>query len=283
MTIGQKHAEERGPLSFEKSRGQPAGILAMVGLIAALTSGGTVYAQSATPEPRQPAKTPPPAAAPATSPRSTPSADTAGVPAPAERTTTVTTPGTLPATMDTESAAAVELAPAAAKGEERPLAPKEKREVTDKLAEIDARYDQMNQERSERSRLTVPISLMSAGYATATAALTGAMVGFVKANSVSNYDGEFETRLDFDNNDIINGDDEEGYRRLARTAGLISAVGYGFGIWGTVMLVKRLKERSDYEPELLRMQQERKQLRRQLDYSANATGKALTLTVSGRF
>lgn len=268
MTTAQEIAEGRGQLGRAKSRTQSARIFAIVGLIAALAGGATAQAQSETPQPRTDSNTPPPPAA---------AADTTVAPAAEVPTSEITTPsGTMPVLTTGE------LAPEPAR-EPTPLAPEEKREAADKMAAIDARYEQMTAERSERSKLTMPITLMSAGYAMATAGLTGALVSFVKANSVNKYDGDFESGLDFNNDDVINGADEDGYRRLARTAGAISAVGFGFGIWGSVMLAKRLKAHSEYEPELRRLQNERKQLRRQLDYSANASGKALTLSVSGRF
>jgi hypothetical protein len=286
----------------------------MLGLFAALSYGASAAAQTASPPPRAPKVAPPPVTAPAT-PVQTPAQVAPNTPstvtpvpstAPASTTTTTTSktwtpaidaPAPVPTTSTTETTAVTTPAPTPIVDQPTTLStepapsPKDeldaqrtvhKLEVKEKLSELDVRLEHLDRQREERGTLTGPISMLTTGYTTGLAALAVSLGAFVMAQQVHDSKG-FKNRLDINNDNQLDRDDENSFRTISRTLGALSAVGFGVGIAGSVFLSKRLKERRQYDPDVRRLQNERRELRRELNYSLAPTSNGLAFGMNGRF
>lgn len=312
MTTGPKLARQRDFFCCARSAQKTERVFAMLGLFAALSYGASAAAQTVSPTPRAPKVAPPPVTAPAT-PVQTPSTvptTVTPVPSTAPATTTTTTtskawtpaisePASVPATSTTETTSVTTPAPAPIV--DQPIAPSSapqpaagasdqldadrtvhKLEVKEKLSDLDVKLEHLDRQREERGTLTGPISMLTAGYTTGIAALAVSLGAFVMAEQVKDSKG-FKNRLDINNDNQLDGDDERSFRTISRTVGALSAVGFGVGIAGSIFLAKRLKERRAYDPEVRRLQNERRELRRELNYSLAPTSTGVSFGLNGRF
>jgi hypothetical protein len=155
-------------------------------------------------------------------------------------------------------------------------------QVKEQLSSVDARLEHVSQQREERGQVVGPISMLAAGYTTGLAALSISLATFAGAQQVKKTDG-YKNNLDINSDDQVNGEDETTFRNLSRAMGAVSAVGFGVGIAGSIFLAKRLKERRELDPEARKLQNQRRDLRRELNYSGNVSGSGLTLGLTGRF
>lgn len=316
MTTGPKLARQRDFFCCARPAHKTERVFAMLGLFAALNYGASAAAQTVSPAPRAPKVAPPPVTAPATPvqtpaqpPVNTPSTVTpvpstapstttttttskawtpaldANAPSPSTsttQTTSVTTP--TPAPIVDQPAAPAPAAEPVASASDRLDAQRtvHKLEVKEKLSDLDVKLEHLDRQREERGTLTGPISMLATGYTTGLAALAVSIGSFVMAEQVKDSKG-FKNRLDINNDNRLDGDDETSFRTISRTLGALSAVGFGVGIAGSVFLAKRLKERRAYDPEVRRLQNERRELRRELNYSMAPTIGGVAVGLNGRF
>lgn len=309
MTTGLPSVHERvRACSTPRQQLPRAGLFATLGLFAALVPA-TVGAQAAPAPseirvpPMQPASPSAPPTVVTTPPARSVVVQPATQPAAPARTTVVTQPGTTVVTPPPPGAqVAVTPAPSPAAPPPAvmvaPVAPaqvgprtdavtaaeaEEKREITKKLTLLDSRLEALDSKRSDGA-LAAPIALMTSGYATGLAALAVSMGSFIMAQQVKDADAdENRKRYDVNGDDRVDGDDEARFRNIARGMGALSAVGIGAGIAGTVLLSKRLQERRRFDPEVRSLQRQRRELRRELNYSANASPYGAGLSLTGRF
>jgi hypothetical protein len=269
-------------------------VFAMLGLFAALTYGTAADAQAVSPGPRIPTTTTPPAVAPPAATPPAPAAPQASPATPAPTTSTSTTTTTTTTTPKDPAAPAettttrsetttVTPVPNPSASEQLQVERTEhKLEVKEQLSTVDAQLEHLGQQREERGQVTGPISMVAAGYTTGVAGLATSIAAFVMAQQIK-HGHSINNGLDINNDHQLDGDDENAYRNISRTMGAVSAVGFAVGVAGSVFLAKRLKERRELDPEVKRLQNQRRELRRELSYSANASGTGLSFGLNGRF
>lgn len=319
MTTCPNRAREHSSFCSARVSSKTTGFFAIVGLFAALSVGASAEAQNVAPNPRAPKVAPPPVTAPAT-PAQTPSAPPSTVTqtqtspsspaAPANSNTTTTTstsktwepalPGTPPTTR-TDSTTVTGPTAAPTPIVDRPTQPstgpvvvvdpdgqlevkrtEEQLEIKEKLTSIDERLEHLDRQREERGRITGPVSMLTTGYTTGLAAMAVSLGAFYAAERVADTEG-YKSRLDINDDNELDGDDENSFRTIARTMGALSAVGFGIGIAGSVFLAKRLKERRELDPDVRRLQHERRELRRELNYTLGPVKHGVALGLTGRF
>jgi hypothetical protein len=136
-----------------------------------------------------------------------------------------------------------------------------------------------------RERILAPLVLLVAGYGTALVGMAAAGATFVLAEDVQHWDvgDRWRDRLDVNDDGSIDSDDEQAFRRMARSFAVIGGVGTVIGIVGTVLLANRLREQRAYAPEMRSLKQRRRELRRQLEYGGNLSPATVTLSLRGRF
>ena len=309
-------ARERSSICSARASAKHHRLFAIVGLFAALSVGSSVQAQNISPTPRAPKVAPPPVTAPAT-PVQTPVAPSSAVsqtqtspavpPSSSTSTTTTTSKQWEPAlsgstpTTRTESTTVTGPTPAPTPIVDQPAQPssapvvvvdpqgqleakrtEEKLEIKEKLTSIDERLEHLDRQREERGRITGPVSMLTAGYTTGLAALAVSLGAFYGAERVADTEG-YKRRLDINDDNQLDADDENSFRTIARTMGALSAVGFGVGIAGSIFLAKRLKERRELDPDVRRLQNERRELRRELNYTLGPVKNGVALGMTGRF
>jgi hypothetical protein len=156
--------------------------------------------------------------------------------------------------------------------------------ISSELGDVESRLAHLEYEQRD-GRIAGPIAMVASGYGTALVALGVALVSFASAKDVQRWDAgdDWSDHLDSNDDGSIDADDELAFRRIARGFGVLSAIGAGVGIAGSFFLAKRMRVRRMQAPELRGLQRRRYELRRQLEYGANASARGLGVSLSGRF
>ncbi len=210
-------------------------------------------------------------------------AQTAPAPAPVEQRASTRPTAVAPAQADEPN-----VLPPPPPGYEYVLAPtvpaEPQEDVSNRLKDVDARLSALRAERRQRS-LAGPIAMMASGYGVSLIAGLVALSTFASAEDIQHDDYWGDNRRDYDINDDgdVDRDDEKIYRRLARGFGVLSLVSLGVGVGGGVLFASRARDRGRSLPEIRSLQQERWELRKQLEYSANPTRGGMQLSLSARF
>lgn len=124
--------------------------------------------------------------------------------------------------------------------------------------------------------------MMAGGYASALLFGLVAVSSFAAAEAIQHED-DWDRDNDWNDDGVITKSDERDARTSARVATVLSAVGLGVGVGGTVWFSKRMAKRRVGAPELHDLKLQRRQLLRGLRYSANGGPDGMRLTLSGRF
>jgi hypothetical protein len=162
------------------------------------------------------------------------------------------------------------------------VAPAAAQDPEDELSNVELRLSQL---RHERTHILAPLTLVVTGYGAALIGMAAAFTTFAFAEQVQHREpgDRWRQRLDVNNDDSIDHDDEQAFRRMARSFAVIGGVGVVIGVVGTVLLAKALRADPDYGAELRSLRRRRRELRRQLEYGANAGPGSMAVTVRGRF
>lgn len=167
-----------------------------------------------------------------------------------------------------------------------PVDPAQRHAVLGELANVDAQIASVQAARA-RHGLGGPIAMMATGYGTALVLSIVSLVQWSIAEDIEHqrfFDSEYDYD-DYDLNDdgVINNEDEDRARRGARTLGMLSIVGIGVGVGGSVFLARRLAARRKFNPELEGLRTRRLQLLRHLQYGGALGANGMQLSLSGRF
>ena len=163
-------------------------------------------------------------------------------------------------------------------------------QATAELQQVDMRIAALRQQQAQYS-LGGPIAMTAAGFGIGVIFASISLVDWAIAENIQHgdcgyyidRDYDYDSSCDVDDDGEIDRADEDKARMLSRTFGAISAIAGGVGIWGAVLLGKRMSERRIYQPEIKTLGIRRKQLLQQLKYGGYVQYGGLTLTVGGRF
>jgi hypothetical protein len=162
----------------------------------------------------------------------------------------------------------------------------ERRAVLGELANVDAQIASVQAARN-RHGLGGPITMMATGFGSSIVFSIVSLVQWSIAEDIQQqtfFSSEYDYD-DYDLNDdgVINGEDEDRARRGARTVGVLSILGLGVGVGGSVFLAKRLAARRKFDPELEGLRARRIQLLRHLQYGGMLGRGGMQLSLSGKF
>jgi hypothetical protein len=158
------------------------------------------------------------------------------------------------------------------------------------LQAVNLRIAALKQERGQYG-IGGPIAMTAAGFGIALIFGSVSLVEWAVAEDIQHgdcgyyvdRDYDYDSACDVNDDGRIDGDDEDKARMLSRTFGALTGIAGGVGIWGAVLLGKRLSERRIYAPELKALSTRRKQLLQQLKYGGYMQHGGLLLSVGGRF
>jgi hypothetical protein len=159
------------------------------------------------------------------------------------------------------------------------------------LQQVDLRISSVRRQQRQYS-IVGPAVMTGSGYLLAAGFGIAAVASFFLAEDIRDGDcdlrynrgtREYEDRCDVNDNGLVTRADEDAARVLARTFGAISALGAGVGVVGTVLLMKQLGKRRQYQPELYELNTRRGQLLQQLRWGGGYSNNGATLTLSGKF
>ncbi len=171
-----------------------------------------------------------------------------------------------------------------------PMDPRHQKALHD-LQQLDLRIASLRKQQRQYS-IVGPAIMTGSGYLVAFGFGVAALASYFIAEDIREGDcplrfnrstREYDDRCDVNNNGLVTGKDEDAARTLARTFGAISALGAGVGVVGTVLLVKQLAKRRQYQPELYELNTQRGQLIQQLRWGGGYSSNGATLTLSGKF
>jgi hypothetical protein len=158
--------------------------------------------------------------------------------------------------------------------------------LSSELERVDSRLGLLQSERAQHP-IAGPVVMMAVGYGTALVSSVFAIAAFAAAEDIEHrrfreYDWDYDD-YDFDDNGVVNRQDERSARNFARVMTGFAGVGLGFGVAGSVLLAKRNRERNVHKREIVELKQRRRELVRSLRYGAQLNSERLDLAVSGRF
>lgn len=171
-----------------------------------------------------------------------------------------------------------------------PVDPQRQKALHD-LQQLDQRIASVRKQQRQYS-IVGPTIMTGSGYLVAFGFGVGALASYFIAEDIREGDcrlrfnrttREYDDRCDVNDNGVVTEKDEDAARTLARTFGAISALGAGVGVVGTVLLVKQLARRREYQPELYELHTRRGRLIQQLRWGGGYSSNGATLTLSGKF
>jgi hypothetical protein len=154
------------------------------------------------------------------------------------------------------------------------------------LQQIESRLTVLKHERA-RHGIAGPIALMAGGYAIALGCSLFALGAFGNAEEIERLRistrRDDVRRYDFNNDDLVNHEDEDIARRTSRVMGALSVVGAGVGLFGTLFFQRRNAKRNEHKEEITALKNRRRELMRTLRYSANVGAGSLGIGFTGTF
>lgn len=152
------------------------------------------------------------------------------------------------------------------------------------LSHVSAKLEYLKAERAQH-RIGGPVAMMAAGFGTA---LVSGLVAFSILESAVRIDDIGTStrprdvrRYDFTDNGVVNSRDEDQARAAARAFGVVSGLGLGVGILGSVFFARRSALRNQHKAEIAGLKQQKRDLIRALRYQAGPG--QFQLRLSGSF